>query len=311
MNDLLQVIRALSLSDTKSLTATTLKTAEELGELAKVVLPYENNFATTHRFVTSNKILEEAVDVLLCAISVAYKINASDEDIRDMIIAKCNKWDMMQHQSNQGTFPVPFEMHITVKCTPDKIQHFKYVCEALKVKSIVLDLTDTIQDVMTSSVIVSDNNGAYNEMKRISSGLIDAGFQVIREKIETVPWHPGAPNHIDLCSNKQYFECHLNILVNAEELAALKQFNIDASLQLHFSKNVNKIINEHDFLQMATFRARDGNFTNTMFEEHIAAIRKCIEESGILREGAIQKQILEFAIYDTNISHDLQWLNGG
>ena len=51
-----------------------------------------------------------------------------------------------------------------------------------------------IKDVMTSSVFMGNNTGAYQEMKRISNGLWAAGFEILREKIETVPWHPAAPS---------------------------------------------------------------------------------------------------------------------
>jgi len=44
-----------------------------------------------------------------------------------------------------------------------------------------------MKDLMTSSTFMGDNISAYNEMKRISDGLLAAGFEILREKIETVP----------------------------------------------------------------------------------------------------------------------------
>ena len=179
--DVLATVKQLSSTDEKTLTQKTLKLCEETGELAKVVLPYENAFATTHRFVTANRILEEVADTLLCSLSIAYDLGFSDEDIRDMMIEKSIKWNKVQQGSVKGRFPLPFEIHITVRT--DDIERFRDKCSAIGVKPIVLDLKDDLQDVMTSSVIMTDNNGAYQEMCRISNALTRYGFNVVRIRL--------------------------------------------------------------------------------------------------------------------------------
>ncbi|MGZ8924587.1 MAG: hypothetical protein ACXW2E_01760 [Nitrososphaeraceae archaeon] len=309
----LTTIKLLSDSDQKNLCQRGLKLTEEVGELAKAILPYENSFATTHRFVTKNNILEEVADTLLCAFDVAYKAGISDEEIRDMMDLKSIKWNKLQQASLNGQFPLPFEIHITVTTQKYKIKRFKQTCADIGVKPIILDLGQDILDVMTSSVIMTDNLGAYNEMNRIASYLTDSGFVVIREKIETVPWHPSVPIDMEDVNNTQYFESHVNIMLNEQELVQLKECCTRHLPDLHFSKNVYKRINEDDFIQMVTVRSStitSGKqvHTVTSFTNYVNDIIKSLLWYDILREGAILKHVIEFAIYDTNINHDTKWI---
>jgi len=308
INNVLDYIRTLSLSDKKSLQGKTLKAAEEVGELAKVVLPYESAFATTHRFTTPVEILEECADVMLCALSIAYCTGFSTEDVIEMMKEKSDKWAQMQHASNLGEFPVPFEIHITVdmgQCTADNVELFKSTCMGLRVKPIVLDLQtgSMLKDVMTSSVIVTDNKGAYEEMKRISNGLTAAGFSVVREKIETVPWHPAAPSEetaIKAMPKDCYFECHFNIHVETD---AHKEevHRIAEMFDAHLSRNAFKIT-QSGYNQMMTHRVYDG--TREDFAREVKMIAQEIEDSDLTLEKVIQ----EFSIYDTKVSHDAGWL---
>ena len=161
----LDYIKTLSKSDTKTLVQKTLKTVEEVGELAKVVLPYENAFATTHRFVNKSQILEEVADSILCLYSIAYNIDATDEDIEQMVTHKMMKWADLQAREGRIKYPIPFEIHVTVNMTgytTDKgfkqdqldVEAFKDVCKEIGVKPILLDLHlqegAVIKDLMTS-----------------------------------------------------------------------------------------------------------------------------------------------------------------
>lgn len=311
--DVLDTIKQLSEIDEKTLSQKALKLGEEFGELAQAVLPYENGFATTHRFVTSTKILEEVADTMLCALSIAYDLGFSDEDLRDMMVEKCIKWSKLQQANIKGRFPLPFEIHITVKLPgPNMVEYFKDVCKDIGVKPIVLDLKAGIQDVMTSSVIMSDNKGAYEEMCRISELLKVHNFNVIRDKIETVPWHPAAPLvQYDVKPNR-YFECHINIVVNDEERLKLINWNDDFNIGGHFSKNAFKRINDEDYVQMLTLRS--STITNVdvttapTFIQYINNVLEQLKTMSYLREGAVLKHAVEYAIYDTNIAHDTSWV---
>lgn len=310
--NVLDTIKQLSATDEKTLSQKALKLGEEFGELAKAVLPYENCFATTHRFVTSSKILEEVADNILCALSIAYDLGFSDEDLRDMMVDKCIKWNKLQQANIKGRFPLPFEIHITVHASDFQIEQFKDTCQSIGVKPIVLDLTKTFTDVMTSSVIMTDNVGAYKEMKRISECLTKTGFKVIRDKIETVPWHPAAPLFYGDVNPNRYFECHINIVVNDTERAKLIDWNNMNNVGGHFSKNVFKLINDEDYVQMLTLRSstitKEDVTTAPTFIQYINDILEQLNTSTDLRKDAVLKHTIEYAIYDTNIAHNTSWV---
>lgn len=316
MKDVLDTIKQLSKTDEKNLTQKTLKLGEEFGELAKAILPYENAFATTHRFVTTSKILEEVVDTLLCSLSIAYELGYNDDDIRDMMIQKCLKWNRLQQANIEGRFPLPFEIHVTIRLPDEEsISRFKATCVQLGVKPIVLDLSNSNHDVMTSSVIHTDNAGVYAEMKRISDGLTRAGFLVVRNKIETVPWHPAAPKELEDINDNRYFESHISIIVNDTERAQLADYCKLHLPDLHLSSNRFKRLNDEDFIQMATLRSSStvDNCeirTQQTFQNYLNLIIKELAGVPFLRESAVLKHVVEYAIYDTNIAHDTSWING-
>ena len=194
--NLLDYIKVLSLKDKKTLSQKALKVSEETGELAKVVLPFDNAHGTTHRFIEKGRILEESVDVILTAMSIAYELGYSHDEIEEAMMTKAQKWQGIQVKEDKIDYPIPYEIHVTVKMSghqdsyPQQIRKFKAVCEGIGVKPIVLDLeNDGMKDAMTSSHHFGDNRSAYTECMRIASHLEHCGMEVLREKIETVPWH--------------------------------------------------------------------------------------------------------------------------
>jgi NTP pyrophosphatase (non-canonical NTP hydrolase) len=315
MHTTLNTVKQLSQYDKKSLTERTLKLSEEAGELAKAVLSYENCYATNHRFTTNTKVLEESVDTILCALSIAYKMGFTDSDITDMMDQKCVKWSRKQQASDIGQFPLPFEIHITIKHPGnEKIQSFKDSCSLLDVKPIILDLNNSTHDVMTSSTIITDNIGAYNYMHKIASTLADDGFSVIRCKIETVPWHPSTPTVLSEVKPHQYFESHINIVVNQTEKELLQEWNSQFNIGAHFSTNTLKQINNEYFVQMITLRSTTINNRykeqvqlKQGFINYIEHVIELIRDSGIIKEDAILKHNIEYAVYDTYIGHDTAW----
>lgn len=292
----------LSQRDKKSLSQKALKTTEEVGELAKVILPYDNAFATNHRFVQKTRILEEVADVILCTLSVAYDLGFDDDDIESMIGRKADIWAGMQNAELSLKYPIPYEIHITVQ-KPD-LNTFRKACEFAEVKPIILDLQDkegtsVITDVMTSSKFLGDNRGAMEEVTRISQIMKDHGLSVVREKVETVPWHPAAPSENDTMPKDCYFECHFGVLVkDNRERDFLRDLSKD--LDCHMSQNVFKIVEDGQVL-MLTSRSYDG--TRDSFEKRVEYTRQKLEE-----HFPVEKTIIEFAIYDTKVNHDQNWI---
>lgn len=311
----LDYIRSLTKTDKKTLSQKALKTAEEVGELAKVVLPYDNAYATNHRFVERERILEEAMDTLLCALSIAYELGFSDEEVDEMLMRKAEKWAMLQAKEQDLKYPVPYEIHITVQIDPHRdadheIDIFKKSCTALGVKPIVIDLQkgdgeSVMHDVMTSSKHFGDNSSAYQAARAIATQLQASEFNVVRTKIETVPWHPAAPKFNNEQMPKDcYFESHLAVtLPDEKELDRLRTANKFGAFGLHISQNVFKRMDDGKFVIMGTYRAYTG--TTQQFIDRVQHIKQRLEDIGF----TVGKPITEFAVYDTKVSHDASWLN--
>jgi NTP pyrophosphatase (non-canonical NTP hydrolase) len=313
-------IRSLSKKDKKTLSQKALKLTEETGELAKVVLPYDSAPGTNHRFVDRKKLLQEIADVYLANISIAYSLDFTTEEIENMILEKAKFWDSLQVKEEKGTFPLPFEIHITITNDELKenkeefIKKYKEDCKALNVKPIILDLPvnkKVIKDVMTSSKFIGDNKGVYLETERISNGLKQMGYNVIRKKIETVPWHPSAPqeNNTDTLLNNCYFESHIGVLTTPknrhylEKTVSHMEEVLSLSGTVKLSQNFFKKSENEDYINMLTYRNYKTNTKS--FEKDVEAIKRMLTNNLFKYE----KVIIEYCIYDTNVKHDFPWLN--
>lgn len=304
-NETLKYIRNLSKQDRKTLTQKCLKIAEETGELSKAILPFENAAGTNHRFTYKDQILEEVVDILLTAVSVAMSLDFTDEDLSNMIDRKVAKWGELQGRERKAQYPLPYEIHITIKEANQ--QKFRDVCAALDVKPIILALQakDTIiTDTMTSSKHYGDNRSAHDEMERITTGLRRAGFEVIREKIETVPWHPAAPSSEDINAKMpegSYFETHIGVHIRSpQEMARLR--SVVPHADAHLSQNTFKVNDDRGDVHMVTLRVYDGTYES--FKGRRDYLREILKNNGFTWESVVT----EFSLYDSKESHDSSWL---
>lgn len=303
----LEHIKLLTDLDTKTISERVVKLFEEGGELAKAVAPYENVSSTRHRFVEKKKILEECIDTLLVSYSIAYHMGFTDEEVEEMFKQKLLKWNniLSREEKTRGK-PVPYEMHITVKATSDRIPQFQQVCKDIGVKPIVLALQTTqdtfvMQDIMTSSVFLGDNASAYNEAMRISGELSSHNFDVVRVKVETVPWHPAAPRFVgDPMPKDCYFESHVAVRTSSDRQGELA--DMARTHNAHLSKNIFKIIDETNFVQMMTLRWYEGIYGD--FDQMVDSFIKDLAAHGF----ELDKKIVEFSVYDTKVSHDAAWL---
>jgi NTP pyrophosphatase (non-canonical NTP hydrolase) len=310
---LLQYIRQLTANDRKTLAQKGLKTSEEVGELSAKILSFENAPAATHRVVERQAVLEEAVDTLLAALSVAYDLRFTDEELEAMIVRKTEKWASIQAREAGVKYPLPYEIHLTVKEAVPAI--FRHDCAALGVKPIFLALqdrggVDLMSDVMTSSTHFGDNASALVELDRIAAGLTATGYIVERRKIETVPWHPAAPstvNGVKRMPDGGYFESHMNVILNAknpEEFDAQR-----ARLQVlarhhdaHLSRNVFKQLSPTASTVMLTLRSYSD--TRERFSARRDALHQALTDEGFCCE----KLVTEFSIFDSKTAHDAAWL---
>jgi NTP pyrophosphatase (non-canonical NTP hydrolase) len=320
-------IKDLSIKDKKTLSQKTLKLVEEVGELARVILPYDSAHGTNHRFTDRDAILEELVDVYLTNISISHSLGFTDEEFNDMLVKKTEKWGSLQAKEEQATFPLPFEIHVTVDGDKSKgenfhfeIDEFKEDCSLVGVKPIVIDLEindgSIIKDVMTSSKFFGDNRGAYEESERIVSALKSRGYDVVRNKIESVPWHPAAPviSRGEAIPNGCYFESHIGVTIYPEQKEDLETFIrstltndhlIELSGTAKLSQNFFKKSNDGSrFVNMLTYRSNMCG--RPLFESEVKCIQHLLKEEGF----DFEKVEVEYAVYDTNVTHDAKWITG-
>ncbi len=190
-----------------------------------------------------------------------------------------------------------------------QVDQFKTACSLLGVKPLLIDLqakdgTTIFHDLQTSSVHAGNNTSAYAEMRRISERLTGAGFNVVREKIETVPWHPAAPSreHDNLSMPPNcYFECHYGMVTEEQHLELLRFLLTKRGCKL--SRNVFKRIDAERIKVMATLRVYEG--VREDFESMVQTVASDIEASGLC---VLDDTIIEFSLYDTKISHDASWM---
>ena len=319
-------IKDLSIKDKKTLSQKTLKLVEEVGELSRVILPFDSAPGTNHRFSDRERILEEVVDVYLSNISIAHSLGFTEEEFNEMLNKKTDKWAKLQLKEAEVTFPLPYEIHVTVDTSENffecDIDGFKSKCQEIDVKPIVLDLEmkeGTLKDVMTSSKHFGDNRTAYEEANRIANKLTSFGYKVVRNKIETVPWHPAAPTFKtgEPIPNGCYFESHIGVVISPDEKESLQEFvqglndrcteagRIEIGGTCKLSQNFFKKSKDGSkFVNMLTYR--DNMTCRKDFEHGVEAIKWSLDKCGF----EFEKVEVEYALYDTNVNHDSKWILG-
>jgi len=334
-----EYIKNLSIKDKKTLSQKGLKLVEEVGELARVILPYDSAHGTNHRFIDREAILEEVVDVYLTNISIAHSLGFTDEEFNDMLTKKSEKWSRLQAAEEKAEFPLPFEIHVTVEVDLPiengevvtnwygSIEEFKEDCKEIGVKPIVIDLEindgSTLKDVMTSSKHFGDNRSAYEESERICNELKKYGYKVLRNKIESVPWHPAAPviSTGKEIPNGCYFESHIGIIISQEEKEDLNELVdflnesiCEFSGTVKLSRNFFKRSESGKFVNMLTYRS--NMVTCKEFESEVRSIEKIISGKNDwpllsnFKKFDYEKVEIEYAVYDTNVTHDAKWILG-
>lgn len=338
-----EYIKELSKKDKKTLSQKALKLVEEVGELARVVLPYDSAHGTNHRFIDREALLEEIADVHLTNISIAHSLGFTDDDLNEMMVRKAEKWATLQAKEDKATFPLPYEIHVTVDLensythkhiNEESLNEFKEDCKSIGVKPIVIDLEmkdkSSMKDVMTSSKFFGDNRTAYEESERIAKRLKEMGYDVVRNKIETVPWHPAAPQdkdkdhplwHGEPIPNGCYFESHIGVIVTKEtkpDLEELVDFLNESICEFSgtakLSKNFFKKTEDGRFVNMLTYRSNMANAKE--FEAEVRSIERIISGKNDwsmldgFRSFEYEKVEIEYAVYDTNVTHDAKWILG-
>ena len=202
-----------------------------------------------------------------------------------------------------------YEIHVTVQTKHP--EEFKAKCREMGVKPIILDLQkksgDVLCEVMTSSTISTYDNTvveAKGNMISICVLLTKAGFEVIRSKIETVPWHPLAPSEHNGAKHFEgsHFETHFGVIINhSDDVENLKA--VANRFNLHLSKNILKRRPDGSYIQMATYRSYDK--VSEDFSLLVDEILKAMYAKHLTLEKLPK---IEFAVYDSNHQHDMNWI---
>lgn len=292
-------IYTLSLRDTKTLSQKGLKASEEVGELAKAILPFEGAHGTNHRCPNEDKVFEECADTMLVVLSIMHSMGKSNEDIVNELSRKTDYWQfLIDNEDKADLSSLDFEIHITVK--EAEVEPFMEDCSAIGVKPIILDLyTDggPIKDVMTSSRFRGSTTEVMRHTKDLAKELRDLGYVVVREKIETVPWHPAAM--VQPPKQSAYFEAHIAFDPD-ERLRAFAELH-----NVHMSRNAMK--KGTDVVAMGTYRVSADQTSPDAFKSMVEKICQSAELVGLKIRS---RPHVEYSLWDTNEQHDKAWING-
>lgn len=326
---LLTYIKELSRKDTKTFSQKVLKLFEEGGELAKKALPYDDAFATRHRFTSRDAILEEVADVILVALSIGYDLGMDDDDLEAMISTKTKYWDQLQSNETNVKTLLPYEIHITVQYDNDmSFDRFKDICKTIDVKPLLI-ANYSIEDkrvhrvMMTSAVVINTAKVAQQRMADIVTTLKDAGYLIIRQKIETVPWHPASNNipknppqeaNVFVPVDKSeifYFENHMNVRLKEDPnclgnlVDALKYVTPWVHTgSFGISWNVNKTAQNGHQTFFVTYRCKFMDRNSFSFKAKNIADR-LRNMDGIVE---VSSENIEFSVYDSAEVQDNTWL---
>lgn len=303
MKSILAQATRLSLRDTKTLSQKALKLSEECGELAKAVLPFEGADSCNHRFPNRDKIIEECADVFLVAYSIAKSLDVSDAALLAMVGKKADYWEKLQDAERATDLnKLNFEVHITVESTSD-IETFMTDCRSIGVKPIILDLYTEgapILDVMTSSHFTGTTQQAAIYSRGLVASMESMGYRVLREKIETVPWHPASQQAHLSPSPSRYFESHMAFDQDTPR-DILNPFLDSHSIRL----SRNKMKKGTTAVLMGTYRVSS---TDTNVSDFLAAVAGIVTEAAGIGITVLGRPDTEFALFDSSVEHDGLWI---
>lgn len=186
-----------------------------------------------------------------------------------------------------------YEIHITVEENEVSFMDFGYAFSLSPIKIANFNSNNQLvnYDFMTSYKVTNDED-PFQIMADLQS-IISKEFKIIRSKIETVPWHP-------LCNMKEiptgYFEAHFKVEGNFD----VRKLN-DVGINLYKS---HRVLSE-DIITNTTMLTYREATTRNLFETNVDALKNYFEQNEI---KLADKPIIEYALYDTNVEHDKEWM---
>lgn len=166
---------------------------------------------------------------------------------------------------------------------------------------------------LTQSTVKSSYDEAFDSMRKIAFRLASAGCPVIRQKIETVPWHPAT--HGDVVegqSQANYFESHVKFNDHPNQTtydlhAFIRQTGIPLYQSMVENKNVWTYRAPRDYSFAGTLGTEKRRRTWEEFRKELDCYLDTIEVSTNWRRRDDVQEI-EFALYDSNRALDSDWM---
>ncbi|MCO7223188.1 hypothetical protein [Pleionea sp. CnH1-48] len=203
-------------------------------------------------------------------------------------------------------YPGGYEYHLTVKISEKQPLHeFEQFCEQHNIKAIViyLDGGKTPHQPMAGRVIRCTPDEAFEEITKTAKAMQQAGFALIRVKVEAGVNNLNIPQQdsdASGLSDSCYFEHHIKVaLPDSYPLSDLRQSM--KALDVHVSYNAFRKLNEHSeyFLTQRLYGV--GKLTATTRLDLLLQRLKELEVKVI-------KSIQEFNIYDSKQELDDGWM---
>lgn len=198
-----------------------------------------------------------------------------------------------------------FEIHCTCEKENFNPDEFKKDCATIGVKAVqvVLDGLNCTHSMTSATIDVPHSSDALLIAKKTAEDMNQLGYNVQRIKIETTPDFHLVPKEIsDVFPRGCYFESHIKVQVQNGYYETLK--NALSKSQWHLSSNSYKKNSDEHIIFMITYRKHSG--THSEFVSEVDAFIESHNHS--IGYKINPKYITEFAIYDSNIHMDDEWL---
>jgi hypothetical protein len=196
----------------------------------------------------------------------------------------------------------PHELHVTANPESTDRQQFLEACGKLGIKAHVIyneiPYGEASVDYLTGSQYECTSTQSFEELQRVANGLRLAGIEVVREKIETTPWHPMAPK---LSGSKQlegsYFESHFTV---SDKLRDLGNKGVSfRGTPLLISTTEHKRSQRLLFATLRHYKSTSEEFCQT-----VTALHAQLQE-----QLTVSFPTVEYALYDSNPAHDKTWVD--
>lgn len=193
-----------------------------------------------------------------------------------------------------------FEIHLTVnlEVSNSSLENFINFCTVAGIKPIVIGFdTNVHKHVMTSDTNHCTLNEIYSIAAHQTLLLEEAGFKVVRVKIEA------EPSVVKSKPDYSYVETH--ILCNTDNLKKQLKAVKELSLVLDDGTLVNPYISKNEFKQDKTFITYRSKALVDFDHFHQDVYMHLLD---LNVTSHISKVELEVCVYDSNIVLDNQWM---